>query len=45
MCGYVCIGFINFMLADKTLTDYTNWFSPYVFDKNDQIILSCLKDA
>ena len=40
MCGYFCIGFIDFMLADKTLTDYTNLFSPYDFDKNDQIILS-----
>ena len=23
MCGYFCIGFIDFMLADKTLIDYT----------------------
>ena len=23
MCGYFCIGFIGFMLAGKTLTDYT----------------------
>ena len=29
MCGYFCIGFINFMLADKKLTDYTNLFSPH----------------
>ena len=27
MCRYFCIGFINFMLAEKTLTDYTNLFS------------------
>ena len=40
MCGYFCIGFINFMLADKKLTDYTNFFSPYDFKKNDNIILS-----
>ena len=26
MCGYFCIGFIDFMLADKKLTDYTNFF-------------------
>ena len=26
MCGYFCIGFIDFMLAGKTLTDYTNFF-------------------
>ena len=40
MCGYFCIGFINFMLADKKLTDYTNLFSPYDFKKNDNIILN-----
>ena len=28
MCGYFCIGFINFMLARKTLTRFTNLFSP-----------------
>ena len=28
MCGYFCIGFIDFMLARKTLTEYTNLFSP-----------------
>ena len=40
MCGYFCIGFINFMLAGKTLTDYTNLFSPHDFKKNDDIILT-----
>ena len=45
MCGYFCIGFIDFMLANKKLTDFTNLFSPYDFDKNDQIILSYFKDA
>ena len=45
MCGYFCIGFIDFMLAGKTLTDYTSLFSPHDFDKNDQIILSYFKDA
>ena len=45
MCGYFCIGFIGFMLADKKLADYTNMFSPYGFDKNDSIILSYFKDA
>ena len=28
MWGYFCIGFINFMFKNKTLTDYTNLFSP-----------------
>ena len=32
ICGYFCIEFIDFMLADKKLTDYTNLFSPYDFD-------------
>ena len=45
MCGYFCIGFIDFTLAGKTLTDYTSLFSPHDFDKNDQIILSYFKDA
>ena len=45
MCGYFCIGFIDFMLADKNLTDFTNLFSPYDFNKNDSIILSYFKDA
>ena len=34
MCGYFCIGFINFMLAGKTLTDFTILFSPHDFQKN-----------
>ena len=33
------------MLADKKLTDFTNLFSTYDFDKNDQITLSYFKDA
>ena len=40
MCGYFCIGFINFMLAGKTLTEFTNLFSPNNFKKNDDIILN-----
>ena len=24
MCGYFCVGFIDFMLKGKTLTEYTN---------------------
>ena len=40
MCGYFCIGFIDFMLAGKTLTDFTNLFSPNNFKRNDDIILN-----
>ena len=43
MCGYFCIGFIDFMLPDKKVTDFTNMFSPYDFEKNDNIILSYVK--
>ena len=28
MCGYFCIGFIDFTFKDKNLTDFTNLFSP-----------------
>ena len=40
MCGYFCIGFIDFMLVGKTLTEYTNFFSPNKFKKNDHMILN-----
>ena len=38
MCGYFCIIFIEYVLNDKTLTDFTNLFSPWNFEKNDDII-------
>ena len=38
MCGYFCILFIEYMLNDKTLTDFTNLFSPWNFEKYDEII-------
>ena len=44
MCGYFCIGFIDFMLVEKTLTKYTNLFSPNNFKKNDDIVLSYFMD-
>ena len=44
MCGYFCIGLIEFMLAGKKLTDYTSLFSPHGFKKNDDIILSYFKN-
>ena len=43
MCGYFCIGFIDFMLVGKTLIDYTSLFSACDFEKNDNIILSYFK--
>ena len=44
MCGYFCIGFIDFMLAGKKLTDDTCLLSPNDFKKNDDIILSYFKN-
>ena len=39
MCGYFCIGFID-MFMGKSLTDYTNLFSPNNFKKNHDVILN-----
>ena len=39
ICGYFCIGFIDFMFAGRSLIDFSSLFSPYDFDKNDKIIL------
>ena len=43
MCGYFCIGFINFMLKVKILLEYTNLFSPKECKKNSKIILKYSK--
>ena len=40
MCGYFCIGFIDFMFAGRSLIDFTSLFSHYDFKRNDDIILS-----
>ena len=44
MYGYFCIGFIDFILAGKKLSDFAKMFSLYDFKKNDNIILSYFKD-
>ena len=44
MCSYFCIWFIDFMLAGKTLIDYTILLSPYKFEKDDKIILIYFKN-
>ena len=41
MCRYFCIGFIDFMLAGKTLTEFTNLFPLNDFKKNDDTTLNC----
>ena len=38
MYGYLCIGFIDFMLKDKSLLEYTNLFYPNAYKKNDNNI-------
>ena len=43
MCGYFCIGFIDFMFVCKTLIDCTILFSLYDFKKNDHIISAFFK--
>ena len=43
MSEYFCTGFIDFILAGKSLIDFTGLFSPYDFNKNDDIILSYVK--
>ena len=39
MCGYFCIGFINFIFNGNSLTDYTSLFSPNDFKRSNDIIL------
>ena len=36
MCGYFCIGFIDFILTVKKLTEYTNLFSPHDIKKKQR---------
>ena len=42
-CGYFCILFLDYMLANRSLTDFTSLFS--VFQKNYDIISSYFKRA
>ena len=39
MCGYICIGFTDFMLKGKSLLEYINLFFGNEYEKNDQIVL------
>ena len=50
MCGFLCITFIEYMLAGKTLLDYGDLFSSNCYKNNDKIIykyskvnMSCLE--
>ena len=35
MCGYFCIGYIDFMLKGKSLLDYTNLLFPDDYERHD----------
>ena len=37
ICGYFCLGFIDLMLKGKSLLEYTHFFSPNEYKKNDKI--------
>ena len=39
ICGYFCIGFIDFILKDKNLLEHTNLLSRNEYERNDKIIL------
>ena len=39
MCGYFCIGFIDFILKGKSLLEYTNLFSSNDYEENNKIVL------
>ena len=39
MCGYFCVGFIDFMLNSKSLLDYANLVCANEYEKNDRITL------
>ena len=39
MCEHFCIEFIVIMLNGKGLLDYTNFYSPNEYEKNDKVIL------
>ena len=45
MCGYFCIGFADHKLKGKGLTDFTTFFLPINFWKNDDIISNRFKNG
>ena len=44
ICQFYCITFIEYMLAGKTLSDYTNLLSLNGYKKNNKIIYKYFKD-
>ena len=39
MCGYFCIGFIDFILKGKSLSEYAHFLSPNEYKKNEKMKL------
>ena len=39
LVGFFCIAFTDFMLKDKSLFEYINFFSPNDYEKIDKIVL------
>ena len=37
MCGYFCVGFIDFMLKRKNLSEHINLFFPNEYKKNNKV--------
>ena len=37
MCGYFCIGFVDFISKGKSLLAYKNLFFPDGYERNDKI--------
>ena len=44
MCGFYCIAFVEYMLAGKTLLDYTNLYTANDHKNNEKIIYKYFKD-
>ena len=44
MCGYFCIGFIDYMFKGRSLIDFTSLFSPYDFKKMIKYFLITLNE-
>ena len=44
ICGFYCIAFIEYMLAGKTLLDYTNLYTANYHKNNEKIIYKYFKD-
>ena len=45
MCGYFCITFIDFMLKEKSLLGYGNFFSPNMYEKINKIMFKNPKSS